>query len=291
MKKILILGAAMPDILIQDGVEVGRNVGGCACNIADTVRHFGIPYTFFSPIGTGEYGDYVRRELGKRGISSPVSVAGEHGCCRCYLEPRGTVYRGDRKAEYGFVPELLDRIDPADYAMVCVPGIEIREYCGNHIVDWLEQHRELPLFYAPGPHLPMTPPERVERMLDLGPQIHLNDEEICQFTGREDPAEAAKALFQRTGSPVWVTCGPRGSLCYDGALHQVPAEPAETILDTVGAGDSHLGSVLAGQYRGLGPEACLKQGGIVARAVIGTRGSLLADEVFETLFDKKEITL
>ena len=200
MKKILILGAAMPDILIRDGVEVGRNVGGCACNMADTLRHFSIPYTFFSPIGTGEYGDYVRRELAARGIVSPVTVPGEHGCCRCYLEPAGTVYRGDRKAEYGFTPELLAAIDPDEYCLVCVPGIEVREYCGHHIVDWLEQHKELPLFYTPGPHLPMTPPELVERMLDLGPQVHINDEEICQFTGKSDPAEAARALFARTGS-------------------------------------------------------------------------------------------
>jgi len=286
MSRILILGAAMPDILIRDGAEVGRNVGGCACNITDTVRHFGVPYTFFSPIGTGEYGEYVRRELERRGIFSPVSVPGTHGCCRCYLEPGGTRYQGDRRAEYGFVPELLDTIDANEYSMICVPGIEIREYCGEYIVDWLEQHREILLFYAPGPHLPVTPPERVQRMLDLGPQVHINDEEICQFTGKDDPACGAEALYSRTGKPVWVTCGPHGSLYFGPeGLIRVPAEPVDEIIDTVGAGDSHLGSVLAGLSRGLGPEDCLRLGGKVARAVIGTRGSLLADEVFEKLFE------
>ena len=49
-------------------------VGGCAYNVADILKHFGVNYTLFAPIGTGMYADFIRKEL-KRPDTKALSTA------------------------------------------------------------------------------------------------------------------------------------------------------------------------------------------------------------------------
>ena len=84
MKKILVIGSAVVDVIIhlEDHLPVtGEDVhvvsqqmrlGGCAYNTSDILRHFGIPYIPFFPVGSGAYGDFVFSEFEKRSICSPI---------------------------------------------------------------------------------------------------------------------------------------------------------------------------------------------------------------------------
>ena len=49
-------------------------VGGCAYNVADILKHFGVNYTLFAPIGTGMYADFIRKELKKAGHEKPCPL-------------------------------------------------------------------------------------------------------------------------------------------------------------------------------------------------------------------------
>ena len=73
-KGCIVIGAAMLDIVMEidripkSGTDVyakGQSmmVGGCAYNVADILKHFGVNYTLFAPIGTGMYADFIRKEL------------------------------------------------------------------------------------------------------------------------------------------------------------------------------------------------------------------------------------
>ncbi|MEG1895755.1 MAG: PfkB family carbohydrate kinase, partial [Oscillospiraceae bacterium] len=64
MKKVLVIGSTVVDIIINvDRLPTSKgdihiksqemSMGGCAYNVADILRHFGVPHTLFSPIGTG----------------------------------------------------------------------------------------------------------------------------------------------------------------------------------------------------------------------------------------------
>ena len=75
-KGCIVIGAAMLDIVMEidripkSGTDVyakGQSmmVGGCAYNVADILKHFGVNYTLFAPIGTGMYADFIRKELKK----------------------------------------------------------------------------------------------------------------------------------------------------------------------------------------------------------------------------------
>lgn len=101
MKNVLVIGSTVVDVIIQidhlpsaqEDVHVQHqhmSLGGCAYNVSDMIRHFGVPYTLFSPVGTGAYGDFVRTQLTRRGVATPIPApAQENGCCYCFIEADG----------------------------------------------------------------------------------------------------------------------------------------------------------------------------------------------------------
>ena len=55
-----------------------------------------------------------------------------------------------------------------------------------------------------------------------------------------------KELYKRTGNIVIVTLGENGSTSYDGSNFVHEPSKKVTVADTIGAGDSHVGAVIAG---------------------------------------------
>ncbi len=57
--------------------------------------------------------------------------------------------------------------------------------------------------------------------------------------------EKARKIYEKTKSPVIVTLGEEGSYYYDGNDHVIPSEKKRKIINTIGAGDTHCGGILA----------------------------------------------
>ena len=87
--------------------------------------------------------------------------------------------------------------------------------------------------------------QRLERMLGLADIVKLSDEDLdWLLAGRRLPP--APLPFAAGAAVVIVTRGSRGaSVLHDGVWHEVPAAPVAALKDTVGAGDTFMGSVLA----------------------------------------------
>lgn len=114
-KKILIIGSTCVDIIINvdhlpkteediHPFSQSMALGGCAYNAANIIRQFGAPHTFISPVGTGVYGDYVRKELKQKGVPVLADVPDqENGCCYCLVERGGErTFMSLHGAEYTF---------------------------------------------------------------------------------------------------------------------------------------------------------------------------------------------
>jgi sugar/nucleoside kinase (ribokinase family) len=70
-----------------------------------------------------------------------------------------------------------------------------------------------------------------------------------------------------------VTCGPKGSLIvHDGQVLEIPAHPAERVVDTTGAGDLYAAGFLFGYTSGRTLEDCGRLGSMAATAVLGHTG-------------------
>ena len=293
MKKVLVIGSTVADIVINidklptttQDVHVHSQtfaLGGCAYNVSSMVRNFGVPCTLFSPVGTGIYGDFVRKELTALGLSSPLPpVEMANGCCFCFVEQSGErTFICHHGAEYLFYDEWFAELDLNEYEYVYICGLEIEEETGETVLGFLERSG-LKIVFAPGPRIDKIPEDRMKRMLRLSPAVHLNEDEVCRFTGCESIEKAASALYQKTGSTVIVTNGENGAYYYDAeGLHHVPGVRAEKIADTIGAGDGHCGAVLAGLAAGRGLQEAVGAANAAAALVVQTKGATLKDVRF-----------
>jgi sugar/nucleoside kinase (ribokinase family) len=296
MKKILVIGSTVVDIIINvdylpgTGQDVNvmsqeMSLGGCAYNVSDTLRHFDIPHILFSPVGTGIFGNFVRNELKARNISTPVPTPNmDNGCCYCFIEPSGErTFISCHGAEYLIYKEWLEKIDTSEIEAIYICGIEIEDNTGSDIVEFLEQNKNIPVFFAPGPRNNSIPTDLLKRILKLSPILHLNLDETLQFTNKIELIEAAEALYKLTNNTIIVTCGSEGSCYYEnGKLNHVDAVKVKQI-DTIGAGDAHIGSIIASYYKKYDMEKSLKVANLVSSAVVETKGALLSDEKFKKL--------
>lgn len=297
MKKIFVIGSTVVDMIINvDHLPTTKadihissqtaSMGGCAYNVSDTIRNFGTPNVLFSPVGSGIYGDFVRNGLRKKGLISPIPpVDMDNGCCYCFVEESGertfVSYHG---AEYLIQSQWLEEIDVEDVHSVYICGLEIEETTGENIVKWLEKHPQLPVFFAPGPRIMRIEPALLNRLYKLSPIMHLNDDEIKEYFATEDVESAMYKMYDLTQNTVIVTLGPKGAAWYDGvAVQNVPAVKVETVVDTIGAGDSHVGAVMAGLYNGKTMAQAITDANKVAAAVVGVKGALLTQEEFDAV--------
>ena len=93
--------------------------------------------------------------------------------------------------------------------------------------------------------------------------------------------DAVRELHSRTGNLVIVTLGEKGTVYYEGdELHTVPSVKT-TVVDTIGAGDSHIGAVIGGLKKGLGREESIRLANRVAAAVVSVQGPVMDKETFE----------
>lgn len=296
MKKVLVIGSTVADIIINvdylpttaQDIHIKSQtmaLGGCAYNVSDMIRHFEVPYTLFSPVGTGLYGDFVRNQLAVKGIASPMPTPNQaNGCCYCFVEESGErTFIVEHGAEYLFYKEWFDQLKTEKLSGVYICGLEIEDKTGGTIVDFLEAHPNLPVFYGPGPRLKMIPEDLMQRIFALRPVVHLNEDEVCRYTGCDSIEEAAKALFSKTRNTVIVTNGENGAFFYDGEdfIH-VPPVPAESVVDTIGAGDAHMGAVIAGLARGESLYDSIYKANAAAALVVSRKGGTVTDEDFKS---------
>ena len=112
------------------------------------------------------------------------------------------------------------------------------------------------------------------RMLNMKPIVHLNEHEILALTGEETQEAGALALHAITGNIVIVTLGGKGCLCVDRDGKVLYAEGRKVkVADTIGAGDSHAGTMLGCLYKGMDLVEAMKLANAVASEVVSKEGA------------------
>lgn len=297
-KNIMVIGSTCVDIIInidhlpktEEDIHPSSQslaLGGCAYNVASMIKLFHAPLTLISPVGTGFYGDYVARELEGNGFPVAVRVPDqENGCCYCLVEAGGErTFMSYHGAEYTFRKEWMEQFNHAKFDMVYVCGLEIEEPTGMELIEYLEEHPERELFYAPGPRGIRISPEKTNRIYALHPVLHINEPETKSLSGCSSIEEAALKLFSLTSNTVIITLGERGTYCRErtGKTYYVDGIPS-IVVDTIGAGDSHIGAVMASLSMGKCLEEAIAIANTAASAVVGVKGASLTQEEFERLF-------
>lgn len=287
--RLLFLGSTCADVILrvprlpQTGEDLhlmGQQIalGGCAYNAFAAARYAGhAACTLFSPVGSGIWGDWVRRALAERGVVTPIPpVSAPNGCCYCLVDASGErTFLCDRGAEYVFDPAWFQLLGDAPFDGVYLCGLEVEAPGGDALLTYLEHCPPRRLYFAPGPRLCHIPPERMARVFALHPLVHLNAAEVCQFTRQETVAAGSGVLAQVTGGDVVVTLGADGAyILWEERARQIPGVPVR-VVDTIGAGDAHLGTLMAWEAAGLTLEHAVVHANRAAAAVVSQTGAEL----------------
>lgn len=291
---VLAVGAIMVDMLCRvprlprsgEGIVVEEShatVGGCAFNSANALRQLGAPYELFAPVGSGIFAGFVERELHERGLAAPRFEERDSGGCVCFVEPGGerTMVTLPGIERY-FAREWFERVDGGSFCCGFASGYEIEGPGGDAIIGFFEEHPSIEFYYAPGPRIRGVAADagKLARINALHPVWHLNDQEALAYTGCSTVEEAGRAVAAECGNVVIVTAGAKGAHLFEDGRHVlVPSEPVE-VVDTIGAGDAHLGALTAARAAGRSWEDALALANRVAGAVCGVRGATLSDEEF-----------
>lgn len=288
MKQTLVIGSTVVDAYLrvpalpQRGNDINitkseYRIGGCAYNVFKTLRSFKSPATLCSPVGTGIYGAIVAEHFRAAGITPFVLLEEKNGCCYCLIEPDGErSFLSHHGAEYLFSRSWMNNIDYSTVDSVYICGIEVEDPTGSEIVEFVYEHPELSLYFAPGPRILRIGKDRMEKLLyrrdvhGKGPLIHLSETEMLEFSGYADIGGGASRLegvmagaailAEKTENAVAVTLGEKGCYCLEkpgaeGSL--VPGIPVKAV-NTVGLGDAHCGALIACLKAGMNlAEACL----------------------------------
>ena len=292
MNRLLIIGSTCGDVILrlahlpttgEDMHPVQRfAMGGCAFNVAQVPKDYDVDLRFVTPIGDhGVFSDFVRAHLDNAGFRGPITVPdSENGCCYCLVERSGErTFLSVHGIEYSFHAEYMDAFagERFDYTYIC--GLEVEETTGGELVAWLEAHPDIAgtVVYAPGPRGIEVDPARTARLLGLPPLRHRNAQEAQARAGRRGSEDrvlaAAQVLHAKTGNMVIVTRGADGVLWIsaDGSVHSAPSVPS-TVVDTIGAGDSHCGAVLTGLTLGWTEEDTMRFANQIASEVVAQEG-------------------
>lgn len=303
LKPVLVIGTTCVDnILTLDHLPVTEEdlnpssqtitVGGCAYNTANIIRQAGVPVTLASPVGRGIYGDFVAKHLTDNGFPIFKRTAEENGCCYCLVEKSGErTFLSYHGIEYSFHREWMKDIRLSDYGYVYVCGLEIEETTGEELVEYLEDEFKnikddsTVLFFSPSPRVGAIDKDRVRRLLALSPILHINRRELEILSDTSSLTDGCRLIHDITHMPIFVTRGGKGAYCLDkdGIEHAAPAYPAK-VVDTIGAGDSHAGQLLAELTKGHSIDLAMKNANLVSSHVIGIKGASLSDDEYKKIF-------
>lgn len=292
MMKLLFIGSVTADVLLrvpalpapgEDFNLLSQQVtlGGCAYNAFHTAALSSVDCTLFAPVGQGVWGAWVQSALQARGVQTLIPpVPEEHGCCYCLITPDGErTFLCHRGTEYRFQPRWFEALpDAFDSVYVC--GLELEEPTGDVILDWLEAHPPRRLYFAPGPRLCHIEPRKMARIMALQPVFHLSMLEATQFTRQNDHADAAALIHRMTQADVLITMGPQG--CYVHTADEqalIPSVPA-SVVDSVGAGDAHIGAVMAAEAEGCSLTDAVRRANRICAAVVAQAGAELSRDAY-----------
>jgi len=305
MKKTLCIGNTTVDVIIKldhlpsctDDVNIENHqllLGGCPYNVYDTLTKFAdFPAQLCSVVGSGIYGNFVKAKLQQQNIPIFATLKNiQNGCCYCLVDKNGErSFMALHGAEYLFNPQWMAsiKLDTVDSIYIC--GLELEEKTGKDLVSWLETlPSTITIYFAPGPRFYLIEKELIQRIFKLHPILHINESEALSFTYSTNVETAAKNLIRQTLNTVIITLGEKGSMAI--VQNKIAAPPfikykiitassvsvkKENIIDTIGAGDSHIAAFIAYTKRGLSIEKALFKANEVSAKIVQTKGAHLPE--------------
>jgi fructokinase len=259
---VAVAGECVVDLVAEPGGAYVPLPGGSPANVAVGLARLGVPVTMLARIGADPFGRTLREHLDRNGVGTetviaaaqPSSVAfvhhGADGVPTFDLRLDGTADWGWTEAEVARLPlGGLAALHIGSLALVMPPGADVLAGLARRL------RAEATIGYDPNcrPGVMGAVPDarpRIEALLRTADVVKVSDADLAWLRPDGDPQEFADELLTAEASVVAVTHGADGSVVTGRRCPptRIPAYRSQ-LVDTVGAGDSYMSTVLAGLSR------------------------------------------
>ncbi|UPL10190.1 5-dehydro-2-deoxygluconokinase [Microbacterium sufflavum] len=290
--EILSIGRLGVDLYpLQDGVGLGevtsfgKYLGGSAANVAVAAARYGHDTALFSRVGDDPFGQYLRDELERLGVSSRFVATDpdyKTPITFCEIFPPDDFplyfYREPSAPDLQLRPDDVDADTVRDTALVWFTATGLSEDPSRTThLELLEQrgrraHTVFDLDYRPmfWESAEAARPW-VQRALGFATVAVGNREECEVAVGETDPERAADALLDRGVELAIVKQGPRGVLAKTATERvEIPARQV-AVVNGLGAGDAFGGALCHGLLAGWPLEKTLTWANVAGGIVAGRR--------------------
>ncbi|WP_421356381.1 PfkB family carbohydrate kinase [Pseudocitrobacter faecalis] len=288
-RPITVVGAAVIDVIADAyalpwrgcDIELQQqsvNIGGCALNIAVALKRLGMQAHNALPLGQGVWADIIRNSLAREGLVSCIDgVQGDNGWCLALVEPDGErTFMSFSGVENQWNADWLGQLSVAPQSLVSLSGYQLASPCGELLVRWLESLQDVTPFIDFGPRIADIPDALMARIMACKPVISLNRQEAdiaaARFNLPPETRQFGRAWMATFGTPLIVRHDKEGAWYFSPQEQGLAAPFPVTVVDTIGAGDSHAGGTLAGLASGWTLSESVLLGNAVASWVVGHRG-------------------
>jgi len=303
---VTLVGAAVIDVIADAyalpwrGCDIelkqqGVNVGGCALNIAVALKRLGIEASNALPLGQGVWADIIRNRMAKENLNSLIdNVDGDNGWCLALVEPDGErTFMSFSGVENQWNSDWLAQLNVPSGSFIYFSGYQLASPCGELLVSWLEKLEKVTPFIDFGPRIGDIPSALMDRIMACRPLVSLNRQEAEIAAERLNfPPEVESfgaAWVSHFASPLVVRHDKDGAWYFNQTSSGHVNAFKATVVDTIGAGDSHAGGMLAGLASGWSLADAVLLGNAVAAWVVGQRGGDCAPTREALLLTHKDV--
>lgn len=255
--RIVVAGDALVDIIVRADGELVPVGGGGPYNAVRAIARLGVPCSWIGGLSTDRFGRMLEAALVADGVSLDLAQRTELPTTLALAE-----LGGDGAATYRFYTEgtSAPAVHPGPLAAGLPAGTRavltgtlgfVLEPMATTLETWVAGlPDDVLVMFDPNcrPSITRDPDayrERLGRVLTRADIVKASGEDLAYLRPATTAAEAVAWLESLGAKVVLVTDGGRPVTVHlDGRVHTVPTPPAR-VVDTVGAGDTFGGALLA----------------------------------------------
>ena len=294
---VILFGEVLADVFPER-----RVLGGAPFNVARHLRAFGLHPLLITRVGQDQLRDellaaMIRFDMETRGVQSdPTYPTGQ---VTVRMDQQGHHFDIQAAQAYDFIDakEACAAVLSTSPRLVYFGNLAQRSAASRNALDALLQQLNISKYLDINLREPWFDDATVERSLRYADTVKMNEDELTAISRQFDlpgttPLDRGRSLQQRFDlRGLQVTCGADGAwqLNAEGtALHvEGTAAAAESIIDTVGAGDGFAAVCIAGQLLGWPPDLIVSRANTFAATICTLRGAIPPDEGFYSPFAKE----
>jgi fructokinase len=260
-------------------------LGGAPFNVAWHLQAFGAGPLFVSRIGDDELGHGIREAMSAWDMSTAgLQVDTQHptGSVEVRLEQGEPHY--DIVADRAYDHISADAVPQLTPSLIYHGTLALRGAASARALASLKARLDAPVFMDVNLRPPWWVLQETRDALDDARWVKLNEDELQRLgTGNGDLGERARSLREQHQIELLiVTRGGQGAVAFtdDGQSAETRPASANTVVDTVGAGDAFTSVIILGLTSNWPLQQTLERAQAFASAVVGVRGATIQDKKF-----------